>query len=598
MARIDLNTRFRDVVRRERKAQQHLVYNKNTLEKLAEDGKAMSYSQKEELERLTAIYDEWDKSQRNNGKEDEVADPLFVAARTLFNENALIRLPLRSQKEGKFVFDQAGNEEERPDIERECIARVALTLGLLLVDAVQPPQVTVVPQKRGQTGEIAPEGEGHGKTIYPDRSDKRIHSFTKDFFEAIGEATAFGDLADNVLTILAQEGDPDGAPLDGVDEDRNLPPTVDAEEYARVMRALKQRNVNANEPQLRRRINEALDNIQNVGSYDKVANGGIELPDLEDLTDTNIVKENIRVMGPMIVSAMFEELKVYQVVDRIVEQFQRGMLPIGSGSAGRLLYNYWREAPNRMSEQERRDFQMITLGVPGGNPNSLVNRDFNDLWLRFVSSVSSFIRQNEVDSLLRSSTPGAVSQQQVRKAARDLASNLTLHGYGMAHYAARELQSQIKFMIDLLQDPEILGAYGSRDMWQVIDQVATYDLGGAKTSSRYRTLATCGTIITEWLAQNAKRVSRPTGPLIDLAEVRNPQIVQGPAHKATVNPTDYDLVNACELWLADTATSDMQVEELAQPREAPTTTSKPIPIPAMARDMLDGMGIGLGGTRH
>ena len=592
MARIDTNTRFRDLARRERKAHAKLVYEKNTLEKLAADGKALSYSQKEELERLTAVYQEWEKSLKNNNKSDEVVDPMFVVTRTLFNENALLRLPLRSHEGGKFVFGQGGSDDGRENQLGEVIPKAALALGLLMLDGAQPPQVTVVPQNGSETGEIA-TGKPNGRTIYPDKSDKRIHSFTRDFFEAIGEATSYGELADNVLAILAREGDQDGPGAEDFD------PMVDAEEYARVMRGLKKRGVQADEPQLRRRINEVLDQVQNVGGHDNVVNGGIELPDLEELTDQNIVRENIRVMGPMIVSAMFEELKVYQVVDRIVEQFQRGMLPIGSGNAGKLLYNYWREAPNRMSEQERRDFQTITLGVPGGNPNALINRDFNDLWLRFVSSVSSFVRQNEIDTLLRSATPGAISQQQVRKAARDLSANLTLHGYGMAHYAARELQAQIKFMIDLLQDPEILGTYGARDMWQVIDQVATYDLGGAKTSSRYRTLATCGTIVTEWLAKKAVEIGRPTGPLIDLAEVRNPGLTHGPDHKATVDPSDYDLVNACELWLADTATTDSQIEELAQPHEAPVTTSKPIPIPAMARDMLDGIGVGLGRqTRH
>jgi hypothetical protein len=264
-----------------------------------------------------------------------------------------------------------------------------------------------------------------------------------------------------------------------------------------------------------------------------------------------------------------------------------------------MLYRYWRETPNRISEQERRNFASITLGIPGGEAGAMVNREFNDLWLRFVSTVSSYVRQSEVDQLLRSGTPSAISYQQLRKAARDLSANLSLHGYGMAHYAAREVQSQVSFMINLLQDPEILGSYGARDMWQVVDQVATYELGGAKTSSRYRTLATCGTIITAWLANNTNKINRATGPLLDMDQVRNPDVAS--SHRATRNPSDYDLVNACELWLADTATSDSQVENMAQnPRETPQTTSKPIPIPALARDMLDGLGdvgLGLGLTR-
>ena len=360
-----------------------------------------------------------------------------------------------------------------------------------------------------------------------------------------------------------------------------------------MLRALAERKIGAHEPQLRRRVSEALDSVQNIGGEDAIADLSIDLPDFDQLVDQNLNRACIEAFIPMIPTAMFEELKVFQAFDCIVDQFQRGVLPTAAGNAGKLLYRYWRDAPNRLNEQERRNFVAMTLGVPGGDPGVVVNREFNDLWMRFVSSVSSFVRQNEVDALLRASLPSPISQQQVRKAARDLAGNLSLHGYGMTQYAARELQAQLNFMIKVLQDPEILGAFGARDMWQVVDQVATYNLGGAKTSSRYRTLATCGAIITAWLANNVTRINKATGPLIDMDQVRNPDIAG--THKTTRDPTDYDLVNACELWLADTATTDSQIEELSQPKEAPAMTSKPIPIPAMAKEMLDGIGdVGLG----
>jgi hypothetical protein len=278
-----------------------------------------------------------------------------------------------------------------------------------------------------------------------------------------------------------------------------------------------------------------------------------------------------------------------------LELYQAGMLTIGPGEAGKMLYTYWKDTPNRMSPAERGDFYATLIGRPSGSANnSMVNRDFNDLWLRFVSSVSNFVRQNEVDQLLRASIPSAVSHQQVRKAARDLAGNLSLHGYGMAYYAALEMQDQIKFMIKLLSDKDIMQTCGATTMWDVIDYYATMELGGAKTSSRYRTLATCGTIITAWLANNLTRISESTGPLLDRDAIRFP--TPRPAgQKATTHPTDYDLVNACELWLADTATSDDRVAEMSQPREAPVMTSRPVQIPAIAREMLDGLGgIGMG----
>ncbi|QAY75975.1 hypothetical protein [Sphingosinicella sp. BN140058] len=601
MASIDSRIHFRDVARRESSAFDELI---NTVARLTavEKKRPLSKAEAAEKARAEAIIDEIGKSERNNNKAVEVCDPLFVAARTLLNEQAMLAPELRSHKNGRLIFDQPNTAEAQSSQTKAAssssgsgeypypgdpdITLVGLSIGLLMLEAAEAPPVRVVPQSTNRTGATVAAGtKGNGATLYPDTRHPNSRTFTREFFRALGEARSYFPLAEKVLTILAIEGDPDGR--------RGADPQCGAEEFARVMRGLADANVGDDEPQLRRKVNEALDRVQNVGGDDEIGDSVIDLPDLEEIVDENIIAENVRAMGPMIVSAMFDELKVFQVVDRIVEQFQQGMLPIGPGRAGKALYRYWREAPNRMSEQERRNFAAITLGIPGGNPNGMINSEFNDLWLRFVSSVSSFIRQNEVDTLLRSATPSPISHQQVRKAARDLAANLSLHGYGMAHFAAREVQSQIKFMIELLQDPEIRGSYGARDMWQVVDQVATYELGGAKTSSRYRTLATCGTIITAWLANNVARINRTTGPLIDIDQVRNPDVAEN--HKATRNPTDYDLVNACELWLADTATSDSRIEEMAQPREAPQMTSKPIPIPALARDMLDGIGdIGLG----
>ncbi|WP_372665931.1 hypothetical protein [Amycolatopsis kentuckyensis] len=591
---IDPGTRFVDLAERETQSRDSHV---NTVARLTVVAKkrTLSSGEQAELDLSNAVLAELAGSASAKAEATEVCDPLFVATRTLLNEQKLMAPELRTHENGVLVFDpfesfaafQAALSSPNPPKGALPITLTTLTLGLLMVDGAQPPPVAIVPQRGDNTGSKGPVSSKK-KTIYPNWDHPDGGTFTRDFFQAVGEARSYGTLADQVLALLAIEGDPDGP--------GGVTPTVRCEEFARVMRGLAKAKVRPNEPQLRRKVNEQLNKIQNIGFEDDIADSVLDLPDLDQIFDQNIVTDNVRAMGAMIVSAMFEELKVFQVVDSIVEQFQHGDLPIGPGEAGRRLYRYWRDAPNRMSEQERRNFASITLGIPGGDPGGQVNREFNDLWLRFVSSVSSFVRQSEVDSLLRSGMPSPISHQQVRKAARDLASNLSLHGYGMAHYAAREIQFQVNGIIKLLGDPEILGCYGAKDMWQVVDQVATYYLGGARTSSRYRTLASCGTIITAWLAGNVTRIHQTSGPLIDIDVVRNPPVAGG--HKATRDPNDYDLVNACELWLADTATSDSEIERLAQePRTTPTMTSKPIPIPAMAREMLDGLGdvgIGLG----
>jgi hypothetical protein len=554
---------FRDLAKREHKEQAHLKNRQQQLLNFEKNRPGLTSDEEKELDRIKKIL----KAVHDNH---DVCDPKFIGIRDMFNANhGILGIELKSHREGKLVFDTATATLQQGGPLQNAVVRAALTVGLALLDDIEVPPVRV-----NSKGEI--------KT---DRSDDKYGTLSRGFFAAIGETQSMFDLASKVLPLLGEEGDADGP--------GGRPSMVDSGEFAGVMRALIEKQVNAREPQLRRRINECLDKIQYVGENRPVTELGIDLPDLETTTDADIVSDNVRLMGPMVCAAMFDELKAFEVVDKLVELFQHGMLPIGSGEAGKLLYKYWKEAPNRMSDSERKNFYAMTMGIPGGESSGMVNRDFNDLWLRFVSSVSSYVRQNEVDKLLRSGMPSSISGQQVRKAARDLAANLSLHGYGMAYYAALDMQDQIRTIIKLLSDQDIRSAYGARDMWQVIDQVATLELGGAKTSSRYRTLATCGAIITAWLADNVQRIMRPTGPIIDIKEVLSP-MARTSGQKATTHPSDYDLVNACELWLADTATSDNRVEEMSQPREAPVMTSKPVQIPSIARDMLESVGMGMG----
>jgi hypothetical protein len=595
-----INIRFRDLARREQVELERLTSRLGQFNAMRKNGRNLSSEEAAELERLQRVRRTVDE------KSNELCDPLFVGLRDLFNSNpGILNFRLENHVEG--VLRGGALKGNGGSFSREAVVRAALTLGLLVADQVETPPVHAVMLDQDPTPETSntagdnplDDGSGSRRQIVAVTTAPEYRDLSRVFFAAIGEAQSQHDLAMVVLPLLAWEGDARGRMENKTTSGKEGWASVDAGEFARVIRALADRGVTADEPQMSRRVNEVLDRIQYVGEDKPVTELGIDLPDLDQVnSDSDIVPDNVRLMGPMICAAMFDELKAFQVVDKLVELFQQGMLPIGSGEAGKLLYKYWKDAPNRMSEGERRNFYAMTMGVPGGETSGMVNRDFNDLWIRFVSSVSSFIRQNEVDRMLRAALPSPISQQQVRKAARDLAANLSLHGYGMAYYAALDLQTQIKFMIQLLGDADIRSAYGAHTMWQVVDQVATLELGGAKTSSRYRTLATCGAIITAWLANNVTRIMRATGPIIDIDDVRSP-VPRSQGVKATTNPTDYDLVNACELWLADTATSDTRIDELSQPREAPVMTSKPVPIPSFARDMLDGLpgiGMGLGGA--
>lgn len=397
---------------------------------------------------------------------------------------------------------------------------------------------------------------------------------------------------------------PDGNPEErrGVSTDRKFLPSLDetvcalsARNIAAVVRRLAANNVSANDAWLASRIQNAYDMQTGVVAGAEPSAMEIMLPDLDEATDVEIIKENLNAVQAIYFAYMLEEARLPQVVERIVELFRGGLLPLGRGKAGDYLFRYYKTASERITEGERRDLYMRAFGAPGGDPGAnQPNREFNELWLRFVSAVSSFGRQLTVDRMLRTNIPVSVSQEQVRKAARDLGASLSRCGYGIAYFAATELQQMILEFRDLLSDTEVRGAFGARDMWQVVDQVNANYLGGARNTNRYRTQARAGAVIIRWIANNNQRITGRFGEVISISALTNPQL-RG-SDQPTVEPNDWDLLQACEQWLAVGGVQDTSVEQYSQPVESPVITSRPTDmIPQVARDVLDQAGISLPG---
>jgi len=142
---------------------------------------------------------------------------------------------------------------------------------------------------------------------------------------------------------------------------------------------------------------------------------------------------------------------------------------------------------------------------------------------------------------------------------RELATNLSAHGHGFAWFAAKDFKPEIQQIIELLSDPEIQTAFEARDPWQVIQKVAAYELGARPNVARGHTRGESGVIIIRWLANRRARLLRPRSANIlkheDICEGRT---AASRGKKATVYPTDSDLVTACERWLAVTGTEEVQ----------------------------------------
>ena len=371
---------------------------------------------------------------------------------------------------------------------------------------------------------------------------------------------------------------------------------LSARTLAQIVRRLVADHVTANDTWLTSRLEGAFNLL--TGSTEGAPPSALEidLPDLEEDVDIEIVKENLNAVQAIYFSYQLEEMRMYQVVERIVELFRQGLLPLSRGRVGDYLYKYYQKASERITESERRDLYFRCFGAPGGNPNGgEPNRDFSELWLRFVSAVSSFARQLTVDRLLRTNVPMSVSQELVRKAGRDLGANLSRNGFGIAYFAATEMQKSILEFRDVLTDPDLRNVFGARDMWQVIEIVNANYLGGAKNTHRFRTQSRAGAIVIRWIANHVQRLSNMSGPVLMVDQLVNPQMRSMSAdHKATVDPSDWDLVQASEQWLAVGGVQEASVEQYSQPIESPIGGSRPIGgMPQMARDALESAGISL-----
>lgn len=398
----------------------------------------------------------------------------------------------------------------------------------------------------------------------------------------------------NIVGCIDPGGDPEARKQDkaGVPSPDHTVCVLSGRNIAAVVRKLALDGVSANDPWLASRIENTYEMQSGVVGGAPPSSFDIPLPDLEEATDGEIVRENLDAAQAIYFSYQLEEARMPQVVERIVELFRAGLLPLSYGKTGDYLYGYYKKASERITEGERRDLYMRAFGAPGGDPSTnQPNREFNDLWWRFVSSVSSFGRQLTVDRMFRSQIPLSVSQEQVRKAARDLAASLSRNCYGIAYQFSKELKTLIIEYRDLLSDQEIRTSFGARDMWQVMDQVNANYLGGTRNSHRYRTQAKCGAIVIAWLARNHQRLTNRLGEVISTNALTNPQL-RG-SERPMEDPTDWDLLQACEQLIAVGGIGDQRVEDFSQPVESPTITSKPIEMPQMARDVLDSAGISL-----
>jgi hypothetical protein len=318
-------------------------------------------------------------------------------------------------------------------------------------------------------------------------------------------------------------------------------PVIFTRQFAEIVRRLHEQSVRPDDQQLRIKFLNAFQLVLGGSVAQRASQISVDLPDLEERVQADIIKDNVRALGALYFAAQLEDLKFFQVADKVTEQFLSGMIPISRSVGSEGIFRYYRDAEDRFTETERRSMYARAFGFAQGSvEEQLPNREFADLWIRFCSSVSMFDRERIVTGVRKSVTPS-----ELFKNARDLAVNLSLHGYGVAHFAAVELQDTIKTLLKTLSYPDVLQAYGVLDLWQLVERVSGLYLGGAANSVRQRTMATTGSQIILYLADKSKQLSAAVG--------------------AITLPEGDPLIGYVERWLAVTGMGEEATEKYSEP---------------------------------
>jgi hypothetical protein len=176
-------------------------------------------------------------------------------------------------------------------------------------------------------------------------------------------------------------------------------------------------------------------------------------------------------------AATLEQLDPFALVDRLVELWMRGGVPTGATSnASQRLDRYWLHRAERLSDEQRRAVYASVFGEA-----------FDE---RFAALAAALAES------------GADAGEQ----AADVRRVLNARVDESILLAAPALIGHLREALEILDDPEILNAYGARDIWQLVDTLARMQLGREFDVVRARTMAAAGTLVVGWLAEETDAV--------------------------------------------------------------------------------------------
>lgn len=352
----------------------------------------------------------------------------------------------------------------------------------------------------------------------------------------------------------------------------------------------------------------------------------LDIPELTGPTvqDAELDGQNMFVFSTIYAIAQLHEMKAFYTVDRLTEDFLNGTLATKFDGGGKLLDDWFWKRRDRMTEADRMSVFGRMLGTPGGEVPKDVqpNTGFNDYLIGFLAAVAEFDRQQRISDLFSSGIAGnrgnslAMTMENVRQKGHDLAANMSLYGYGNAHFSARRLNADFTSVFNILKNQVIQNLFGVTTPYQVIERKCISDFGKAPDIVRLRTMADSGKRILDIVAKNSSAWSSASGlPLFpDLSAVAAARLAAASAAAAAARPGPIlvspvsvnaaggpsaisvedteELIRQTQFWLAVNGVQYADVDKQSQPKLSPYEPSIP-PLGGMASTGAPASGAGV-----
>lgn len=173
---------------------------------------------------------------------------------------------------------------------------------------------------------------------------------------------------------------------------------------------------------------------------------------------------------------MGERLHIFDMMDVLYLNMNRGLLELPQCEAADLLERLWRDRDRRETKEERAMAYRKVLGKGDVEvlDRMIVNDRFEYLWDNLMTEVAQYIHKSEKVSVVDSATT-VVSRVPIYQAARELQYNLTDYAKGRTKQQANQLRSLYNTCFNkVLSAPEIISYYGYGDnptCWDVIKRL-------------------------------------------------------------------------------------------------------------------------------